>query len=487
VPGIRRNISFLLLSQGVNVGGMLLVIALSARYLGVARYGQLAVLRSIALFALPLLAGGLRINILKEVGRDPKGAHIYLGNVLALRSCLGASAGIGAAIIVRALPLGPDLEMASYAAILLALSGLWLTVPVAILIAYERSEYNLLMSMVNNLLTILLTVVAVALDTGVAGVLAASALPNLAIAQTAQALVHRHLVRPRLTIDLARWGQIVRSSLPLGVSGVLRRSYERVDVWLLAGLKGATAAALFSVAYRVAVEVISASRLIGSAVMPRISLLAQTRQDQLRTAVERLLLLLLAVSVPFAGVVAAWAAPILALMVGPQFGGSVPAMRMLAVVCVTALPGALLFFAIVAVGREKTAVGCLVVALVANVVFDVILIPPLGLLGACLGTIIAEWTYFIVSLVVLCREVGISSIWRFVVKPLAAGGPMAAAIWLAGPQHPVVGSVAGLSAFALSFVLLRTLPRGSVRELRRALAVSPAGIETVIAPTEEYE
>jgi len=473
VPGIRRNIAFLGLSQGVSVASNLLLVALSARYLGVERFGQQAVLRSIALFSLPLLAGGLRFHIVREIARDPEGVPSYLGSILSLRWFLALSMGMAAAIIVHLLPLERELEIASYAAVLVALSGVWYSVPRAILIAYERNEYNLLMGGVDSLLVIALTVVAIHLDAGVAGILAASALPGFAVAGVGQLLIQRHLVKPKLSIDLGRWREIMGSLLPLGVGGVLRRASARVDVWLLAMLDGAASAALFSVAYRVALQLIDVSRLIATAIMPRISLLARSRRDDLRTAFEGLLRILLVFSMAAAGLVAACAAPVLTLIVGPQFEGAIVALRLVAVVCVTALSDAVLFVVLVALGKERPAVVSLGIAVVVNIILDLLLIPPLGVRGACLGTIGAEWTYFTLALLLVRRELQIASVWRLLWKPLFAGGIMAAVIWAAGSEHPVIGAAAGLGTFALACLILRVLPRGSLGRVRHALAVRP--------------
>lgn len=471
MPGIRRNIVFLGLSQGVGIASELVMVALTARYLGLERFGQQSVLRSMALFALPLFAGGLNIHIVRAIARDPEGVPAYLGSVLTLRWCLGLAAGLVSVLVVNLLPLEPSLEAASYSAVLLLLSNLWISVPRAILIAYERNEYNLLMGGVTALLSIFLTVVAIRLDTGVAGTLAALAVSSFLVAGVAQLLMWRYLVRPRLTVDLGRWREIMKSVLPLGVGGVLRRSYTRVDVWLLAALDGAAAAALFSVAYRVALQATDVSRLIATALLPRVSLLAKTRREDLRTVVECLLRILLAVSMAAAGLAAACAAPLLMFVVGPKFEGSIVALRLVSVVCVTALPDAVLFFVLVALGRERIAVLCLAATVLWNIIADSLLIPPLGVRGACFGTISAEWVYFALALFLVQKDLRIPSLWQFFGKLLLAGLAMAAAVWMAGPNRPALGAVTGLGVFAVLFFALRLVPRGSIRRLRQALAL----------------
>ena len=483
-PRLIRNAGFLLLSQVITVGAAVLVLAITARYLGVARFGLQSVLRAAAAFAFPIVAGGLRVHMIREINHDPEGAPGYVGTVLALRWALVVAASLIAAGVVCLLPLAEEVRLGSYAAILLAASGVWDAIPRAIFIAYERNEYNLVMSMANGAFTILFTHLAVRLDTGVAGILTASAAANVVTAQAGLFPAYRTMVRPKLHVDLARWRTILRESIPVGVSGVLKRLYAQVDVWLLAGLKDAAAAGLFSVAYRVTVQGTTTSILIANVILPRLARLARDSREQLRDAVEGLLLATLVASVPLAGVLAAVSRPLVLLVAGPQFADSVEALRLVSVVLVTALPNALLFYILVSLGKQFTGTLCLAATVAANVALDAALIPSFGVRGACIGTIVAEWTFLALALALIHRSLHLSSLWRFVGKPLLAGAAMAAAIWLAGPTRPALAVVSGLGLYGTLCLLLRCAPRGTVRELRRALAAPRAEPQVVYASAD---
>jgi O-antigen/teichoic acid export membrane protein len=487
MPRIARNIGLLMLSQGVQVAGAVVTLAMSARYLGVDRFGQQAVLRAMAMVVLPLMAGGLRVNLIRAIGSDPEGTPAYLGNLLTLRWAMVAVLGAITVAVARALPLSPALELAAYATVLLALAGVWGAIPRAVFVAYERNEYNVGISAAEAVLGVLFTLVAIRLDGGVAGIIAASAASGFVTAQVGLLVVYRRFVRPTLAADLRRWAEILRRSLPIGASAVLKRSYAQVDIWLLAALRSAEAAGTFSVAYRVTVQVTTTSILIGNAILPRISRLARTAQDDLRTAFERLLLLFLSLSVPAAGLLAALAQPLVLLVVGPEFASSVEAMRLVSIVLVTGLPDALLFFVLVALGRETVALLCLAVTVAANVLLDLALIPLLGVKGACLGTITAEWIYFAATLLQIHRSLRLTSVWRFVGKPVAAGMLMLAVIAAFGPHRPLLGAAGGLAVFGAALAALRPRPRRALRELRRALAVQPAEPALTAEPVQVEE
>lgn len=470
---MSKNIGFLLASQGVAAAAGILVLALSARYLGPTRFGQLAVIRAILGVSMPIIAGGLRANIIKQISGDPQGAAEYLGSLLTLRWAIALVTSTIAVIVIRVLPLSWPLELAGYAAILWALSNLWDAICRAIFIAYERSDYNLRLSVAYAFLVVLLTYLAIRLDLGVAGILGSQAVAILLVVQVGLFIAYRHFVRPKPRVNLGRWLYILRRSLPIGVSSMLKQSYDRIDVWLLAALRGSTDAGIFNGAYRVIVQTTPAAILTANAILPRLSLLAQTARDQLRIAFEHILLICLIISVPAAGAIYSLAGPIVTILLGAKFIPSIGALRIVSVMVATSIPDALLFFCLIALGKEMTATWCLVASIVVNATLDLILIPIFGVRGACFGTVGAEWTFFTSALIMIHRDLQLTSLWQFVGKPLAAGVVMGAVMHSLSPQAPLPGFLAGLLVFLASLYLLRAMPRGSIRTLRKAL-VPPA-------------
>jgi len=468
-----KSAGFLAMSQVVTLASGLVVLGLVARYLGPALFGEQAVFRSIAHIALPLMTGGLRVNVAKEIGRDPEGAPSYVGSVPTLRWAMSIVITLVALALIYALPLTHEREIAGMATILLLLASVWQVVANAIFIAYESSQYVLGMSLVSGLLTIPATMAAIRLDTGVPGVLAAAAVAPFLTAQVGFAIAFRRLVRPKLNADVARWGTILKDSLPVGLGAMFRRSYSRVDVLLLAALRNAEAAGVFSVAYRAAIQITTLSITVGTAAVPRMSRLAERSQERLRAVFEHSLVLLLALSIPGAGLIAAFAAPLIAVVVGPAFSASVAALRLICFTIVISAPDALLFFCLVALGRESAAVKWLAVSVVANVVFDALLIPQLGVQGACLGTIGAEWIYFGLSLMEVHRWLRLRIVWRPLAKLAVAAALAALVIAFAGADRPAMAAVAAMVTYVVACAVTKAIPSGTVSGLRRAATTAP--------------
>jgi Na+-driven multidrug efflux pump len=131
------------------------------------------------------------------------------------------------------------------------------------------------------------------------------------------------------------------------------------------------------------------------------------------------------------------------------------------------------------------------VSVAANIVFDITLIPMLGVRGACIGTVAAEWVYFGLSLGYLHKEMDLSLLRKPLVKILMSGMAMALVINLAGSNRPLLASVAGLSVFAAVMLLTRAVPKGTLRVLREALRKQPreaaVTAEAAVVPAERED
>ncbi len=481
MPKLIKNAGFLLIGQLAVVCTALVTLAFTARYLGVGRFGEQAVLRATAVFVTPLLAGGLRLHVTRHLGQDRAStAPFYFGTAQVLSWVLALTVGLVGCAVVWMLPLSGLHKLSGYAAVVLIASGVWDAVPAAVFTAYEMNQFNMVMSAANGLLALLFTLVIIRVDGGVPGILLASAAPNILCAQAGFFYISCRLLRPRLSFNPREWWRILSGSAYLSVSGVLQRAYTQVDVWLLAALRSAVAAGTFSVAYRATIQVQTTSIILSTVLLPRLAWLAKESVDDLRIAFERLMLVLLTVSVGAAGLVAVAAEPLVLAIVGPRFAASAGALRLLSVALVTSLPSATLFFVLVSLGKDAVAVGALAITVTANVLLDALLIPHLGVTGACIGTLVAEWVFLTYSLFQVHRALRLTSIWQFVGKPIAAGLPMLLAICLLGPGRPLAAGVTAFAAYFASLLLLRALPSGVIRELRRSLAVP--SVEPTAAP-----
>src|SRR5205814_4226935 len=106
---------------------------------------------------------------------------------------------------------------------------------------------------------------ALAAGLGVGGVIVA-----YAAIDAGSALVVSNIAERRLRFSDApdaeqRKELRLRSTLPLATAGIMGSAYERVDIWLVALLKGSASVGLYAAAYKLYDAVLMPARAVGSA------------------------------------------------------------------------------------------------------------------------------------------------------------------------------------------------------------------------------
>ncbi|WP_139977273.1 flippase [Nocardioides litoris] len=174
----------------------------------------------------------------------------------------------------------------------------------------------------------------------------------------------------------------------LGLSGLVLMLLMRVDVLILGALEGAEAVAVYSVAYRVLETVLFVTYAINYAVLPVMS--ADASQETRRVGFERALAVAAFAYLPFVVVCVVEGRAVLELLFGATYAedGS----TVLAVLSPAPLFIAVATFAgsaLLAVRRSRELLLAAAVALGGNLVLNLVLIPPHGVVGAAVATTVS--------------------------------------------------------------------------------------------------
>lgn len=233
--------------------------------------------------------------------------------------------------------------------------------------------YGLISSAFSATTAIVLQVVAAAIALGIGAFLLRQMLP-----QRVKTDVPEHAMR--------EW---VRSAIPLLLFSLIEALNTQIEVILLGSIKGPAEAGLFSVAARVSGLVAFVVIAVGYPLSPVIARLhAAGDVSLLRRTVRRTARVVFLASLPLGIGVLALSGPLLGLF-GAEFKAADLALTVLVLgqlgFAATGFAGTVL----VMTGRESWLVRGVVVAAVTNVALNVLLIPPLGLTGAALGSTIS--------------------------------------------------------------------------------------------------
>jgi O-antigen/teichoic acid export membrane protein len=169
------------------------------------------------------------------------------------------------------------------------------------------------------------------------------------------------------------------------------------------------------------------------------------------------------------------AQPLTPLLLGPGFGPSEPALRILAIALGIAFVNNAFIGALNASDRQVSFTWAAGWSLVANLVLNLTLIPIFGYVGASWATVATELTLGLAGWMLTARYVGRVQVFALSWRVLAAGLVMGLAVY---PLHSLHGLevaipvVAGVVVYGVAVLLLRAVTVDEITWARRALALS---------------
>lgn len=244
-------------------------------------------------------------------------------------------------------------------------------------------------------------------------------------------------------------------TLPRGLAAIAQIALQRLDILLVAAMRGAAAAAVYTAATRFVVVGQLGNQAISYAVQPRLAGLVAVRDlDSARKLFRLSTVWLVAITWPLFLVVAV-AAPLILDILGPGYHSGHTVMLLLAGAMLVGSASGLVDIVLITLGKTRWNLADTAGAFAINVTLNLILIPRFGISGAALA-----WTVSIVAVnVTALVQVGHS--FRFVpfsrlsalVAGLAGvsfGGLPAASAAIFGLNAPVV--VASVAAGSLVYL-----------------------------------
>lgn len=366
--------------------GILIVLA---RVLGVERFGIFGYAMSVALLLEVIIDMGQSVHLGRVVARDPEDGPSAFGDVALNKLVVTAVLSAGAYLLTRV--VSTSAEEAATVALMVVWGGFLsiLNSERAIGRALDRFGQDSLVNSAESVGRLLGVLAAWGLGLGLAGYGAAFAL-ECGIAALAFYLYLSRGVR--LLPDRASLAgslRFLKTSVPLGLSGIAVVGFYQIDQVLVRILAGPAANGLYGAATRV---VFAANTLGALVVLAGYPELARLHEDfaGFRHRFWAMVRLAGSVSAAVTVVTMLLARPVVAVLYGAEYAGTIPLLRILApVVLFDALVVAGIY-AGNALGREKRVLGVVATLFAANVLANALLVPTFGAAAAAWISVTGE-------------------------------------------------------------------------------------------------
>jgi O-antigen/teichoic acid export membrane protein len=401
---------------------------LVARKAGATQFGVLAFGISFGGIAVTLGQFGQEVVLTREVSRDHAQLERYYSDVLFSKLMLSLPP------LLVAVGIGALAGMGAHTALVVLFMGLGFVgdcvigVSFAVFLAYERVGFVPVVLIAQRWLTTAVAATALFLGQGVVAVAAIYCVGAALAALLAVWLLSSKIARPRLHFDWRGSLRITRDALPIGLGTIAFLLLSRIDTTMLQLFTSSREVGQYGAAYRLLETTAFVTWSVNTAVIPTMSRLTPSSEPPVGFVYERAIKLVLSLTVPVAVGAVILAAPIVALLYGPEYHRAVHAVVLLAPT-IMLYPISALSTALIYSQDVKRIVGATYASvLVENVIWNLIAIPNFSLYGAAVGTSVSE-LLVASTLVLLSRRLhGKLSIKRMVSGPLLASGVSAIAM-----------------------------------------------------------
>lgn len=480
---IAKNMMVIVSSEIVGFGLNFVMTIVLARYLGVIGFGKYSFVLAFVWVFQMLADSGLSNIMIREISVKKNDLAYQLG---VTKSLIWIFSVIVFVLIVAAANIlnpEPIIRKTIYVMGLAVLATIHAVGYSSVFRAMEEMEYNAAGFVLHKFLLFSLILVVIRLRLGLVEISAAYLVSNLLLWFFYYTIISRRYQRPRMISDAKAWRYFIAEALPVGAASILRKVSWQVDILILSAIGTASSVGLFSAPYKVVQSINLVPHTLAMPLFPLFSRLARDSHEELFRTYEKNLKFMCLMSIPVVVILVTLSYPIVSLLFGARFAGSSAALQILGLTVLFLFPTSQFIYLFSALGRQRLYTVSSVLCLIINILIDLILIPHLDYIGACLGTLIAEISLFTISVYFIKRTYsGISFIrasWKSVVSGLFMGAVL---FQFRHSSLPWVsfGILSGAIVYVASSVALRTLSRGDLdtvmEGVRFARRIPPASV-----------
>ncbi|MBI4830950.1 MAG: oligosaccharide flippase family protein [Candidatus Lindowbacteria bacterium] len=247
---VGKNIFFYGLGKVYDTAAALVWIALIARYLGRDGFGDYSLIWAVVTMVGIIPEIGLNNVLIREASRNLERTPALLKATVQVRRLLAPVSILTVIGIIYALPnVDPSVRFSACVGSFWILGRLAMGTNGAIFFAYERVEYDTLLTIFHDTVVVLLLFAATKTDWKLIGVVGAMSLAA-SIGGIFSFIVRRSVfcaAAKKVDPDLRAY--ILKESLPIGGSRALRLTGNRIDTLILAWLRTSGEVGVYSGVY----------------------------------------------------------------------------------------------------------------------------------------------------------------------------------------------------------------------------------------------
>lgn len=388
---IAKNTIFVSIEKVIEVLTSIATVAIIARYLSIELVGQYIFIVTVVGFLLMGSFAGLERIVVRNISRDKERTSNYLRGAITARNVMFVSILFVLGIILFFMHFDKISLIATGIFIIsefLSYQGLTY---MAIFKAYERMEYNTVITFVTKIITLGATALAVYLDLGFISVFLAITAGNLFKSITAFSLFKKlKLSGPTIRNSISNpWKELLRESYIIALTTILAVICVRMEVFILKAFSTLENVALFQVSHNIIMQFQIIPMAAISALAPVLSREASLLKGINGNLTERLLTVLLGIAFPVTILGFYCASDIIYFIYGAKYLQAATSLRILICSSVFIILFYLFETLLVSINRQNYIGYGWMFCFVINLILGLSLVPFVGYIGASIAVTFA--------------------------------------------------------------------------------------------------
>ena len=336
--------------------------------------------------------------------------------------------------------------------------------------ANEQAEKPAAIATITTMNKAVFGVIVLMLGYGIVGIAAVSILNNIltfiVLVWTGRKLIG-HITDKLPDRKLIR--NMVTESFPLLLNHFLATIFFQIDIVILQAIKGPIIVAQYSTAYKWLLAINIVPAFFTQALFPVMSRQAKDDVPALTRTFTFGIKLLFAMSLPLAVAFTVLAEPLTLILGGAQYvPNGVIALQLMIWSIPIGWMNSLTQYVLIAVGLQRMITRAFIVAVLFNIIVNIIFIPQYNFQAAALATIASEIVLFVPFIYLLKGKLGEFSIFSLLWRPVVAVIAMVLILVLWDAQ-PLPSLIAGGIVYVVGLVFLRPLDYAELDQLLKIL------------------
>ncbi|MBI3549163.1 MAG: flippase [Elusimicrobia bacterium] len=414
---IFANARVLFLTEVMNLVAGIAAVILLARFLDVAALGLYSFSYALgSVVAIACLYGANQL-IVREVARSPGNVDALLGNSIATRAAVGLALMLGLEALFVALGYSRERMLIVSLLVLARLFDSLIFMFCSFFRGRQEMKYEGILRVCLNVASVGLSLPVLLFSRSLLIFSAIQCGASLVIAVVSYRVVSRRYgSAPFAAVSWEASRTLFLDGLSFSLYGILLVLFLQTNTILLTLFKGDDATGFYTAGYRFISALGMAATSVTGAVYPVISKLnLENHAGEIRRTYLRCLRYLWALAL-YVALGLYWFAPeVIGIVYGSKFLPAVPGLRIMSAAVLFSYANSAATSVLFSLNQEREVVRTLGYATVFVALINLILLPPLGHLGASLTTLIPEVFSFCLLLGVMKK-----SFRRIDVAPLAA-------------------------------------------------------------------